>query len=327
MNADREEIMKKTFIFATVAAMVLALAPANVSALTISPPLMEFDARPGDTIMDVVKLYNETDAPVTLKASAQNFKAMGEGGTPEFLPAEEAAGLAEWVKLDETSVTLQPNERKSVLFTVNVPLDAMPGGHFAGILWSTGEGALGATAVGLQAATGTLLLVRVAGEVLEMGRIVEFSTDMLSYSYLPVNFNVRFENTGNVHLKPAGQVVVRNMWGTQVASVRVNENLANVLPNSIRKFEAAWQKTEMPAGASEWQKERENFAWGKYTATVVLNYGVGGQEVTREVSFWVFPWRVTLFYLVFLVIVLLLLVQGVKKYNRWLLKKYGGKVS
>jgi hypothetical protein len=117
------------------------------------------------------------------------------------------------------------------------------------------------------------------------------------------------------------------MWGTQVASAEVNENLANVLPNSIRKFEAAWQKTEMPAGASEWQKERENFAWGKYTATMVLNYGVGGQEVTREVSFWVFPWRLTLFYLALLVIVLLLLVQGVKKYNKWLLKKYGGKVA
>ncbi len=319
--------MKKGFIIVALAALVLGMA-SSASALTISPPLMEFDARPGDVLVDVVKLYNETDEALNLTASVQNFKALGETGTPEFLPVEEGNGLASWIKLDETTVTLAPGERKSILFTINVPGDAEPGGHFAGILWSTaGAAPEGETAVGLVAKTGTLILVRVSGQVEEMGRVVEFGTDKASYSYLPANFVVRFENTGNVHLKPTGEITVKNMWGTKVASLPVNEDLANVLPDSIRKFEATWQKTEMPVGASEWQKERENFAWGKYTATLLLNYGIGGQTVTATTSFWVFPWRVTLFYLVLIVIVVLLLVQGVKKYNKWLLKKYGGKVA
>lgn len=309
------------------AALVLGLAPLGASALTISPPLMEFDARPGDSLVDVVKLYNETQEQLVLTASVQNFKAMGETGTPEFSDAA-ATGLASWIKVDETTVTLAPGERKSVLFTVKVPGDAEPGGHFAGILWAAGGSAEeGTTGVGLMAKTGALVLVRVAGVVEEMGRVVSFGTDKPSYSYLPANFAMRFENIGNVHLKPAGMVEVRNMWGTKVASLAVNENLANVLPNSIRKFDAVWQKNEVPAGASEWQKERENFAWGKYTATVVLNYGVGEQTVTAQTSFWVFPWRVTLFYVVLILIVVLLLVQGVKKYNKWLLKKYSRKAA
>ncbi|MEM2947064.1 MAG: hypothetical protein QXN96_02360 [Candidatus Bathyarchaeia archaeon] len=321
--------MKKGFIIATLAALVLGLAP-SASALTISPPLMEFDARPGDALVDVVKLYNETNEPLTLTASVQNFKALGETGTPEFLPVEEKVGLASWIKLDETEVTLAPQERKSVLFTINVPGDAEPGGHFAGILWSAGTptaAAPGEAAVGIVAKTGTLILVRVAGEVNEAGRIVEFSTDKTSYNYLPVNFTVRFENTGNVHLKPTGTIEIRNMWGTKVAQMAVNENLANVLPKSIRRFEATWQKEALPLGASEWQKERQNGAWGKYTAVVTLSYGIDGSVVQAKTSFWVFPWRVALFYLVLLVIIVLLLVQGVKKYNKWLLKKYGGKVA
>lgn len=316
--------MKKAFVIASLAALVLGLAPLGVSALTISPPLMEFDARPGDALVDVVKLYNETQDTMTLTASVQNFKAMGETGTPEFVESAQPTDLASWIQVDEKTVTLAPGERKSVLFTVRVPGDAEPGGHFAGILWGTGGAAeAGASGVGLLAKTGTLVLVRVAGLVQETGRIVEFATDKASYDYLPANFGVRFENTGNVHVKPAGTIEVKDMWGKKVGSLMVNETLANVLPDSIRKFEAAWQKTEVPAGASEWQKERENFAWGKYTATVVLNYGVGGQTVTAQTSFWVFPWRVTLFYVVLVIVVLLLLVQGIKSYNKWLLKKFG----
>ena len=318
--------MKKVLILGTLAALVLGLAPLATSALTISPPLMEFDARPGDTLVDVVKVYNETNEPLTLTASVQNFKALNETGTPEFLPVTEKVGLASWIELSETTVTLAPQERKSVLFTIRVPSDAEPGGHFAGILWSTGGPAPeGQTAVGIVAQTGTLILVRVAGEINEAGRIVEFSTDKTSYPYLPVNFAVRFENTGNVHLKPTGKIEIRNMWGTKVAQLSVNENLANVLPKSIRRFEATWQKEVVPTGASEWQKERQNFAWGKYTALVTLNYGIDGAVVRAQTTFWVFPWRVTLFYVVLIVIVILLLVALVKKYNQWLLKKHGVK--
>lgn len=320
--------MKKGFILATLAALVLGLAPMAASALTISPPLMEFDARPGDSITDVVKLYNETNDSLTLTAKIQNFKAMNETGTPEFTDVGETADLSSWIKMNDKTVTLAAGERKSVLFTIDVPATAEPGGHFAGILWETKGGAAAEGAsVGLVAETGTLILVRVSGAVEEAGRIVEFSTDKANYSYLPADFNVRFENTGNVHLKPAGMIEIRNMWGSKVASLAVNEKLANVLPNSIRKFDATWEKNAVPAGASEWQKERENFAWGKYTATVILNYGVGGQVVTAQKTFWVFPWRVTLFWVVLIVIVLLLLIQGVRKYNKWLLKKYGAKVA
>lgn len=325
----RANIMRIYILFA-LAVLVFGLAPLGASALTVSPPLMEFDARAGDSIVDVVKLYNETSEPVTLISSVQNFQAMGEGGSPEFLPTEAGGGLASWITLDQKEITLSPGERQSVLFTIGVPTDAEPGGHFAGILWSTGAAAVGeapGAAVSLVAKTGTLVLVRIAGEINEMGRIVEFSTDKPSYNYLPTNFMVRFENTGNVHLKPVGTIEVKNMWGAKVASLMINEGLTNVLPNSIRRFGATWQNKETRAGASEWQKERENFAWGKYTAIATLNYGVGGQTAVAKTTYWVFPWRVTLFYFVLAVMVLLLLVQGVKKYNRWLLRKYGGKVA
>jgi len=315
--------MKKYFIGAVLATLVLGLAPMTASAITISPPVIEFDARPGDTIVDIIKLYNETNESITMTAMVQTFKALDETGAPAFASVEQSTGLATWVKMDETVITLAPEERKDVLFAINVPKNAEPGGHFAGVLWTTGgPSSTGETGVGIVVKTGTLLLVRVAGEVNETGQLASFTADRQSYNYLPVNFSVRFENVGNVHLKPAGMIEVSNMLGTKVASLPVNGELANVLPNSIRKFDAAWQKSEILPDASEWQKERDNFAWGRYTATLILNYGLESQEVTAKVYFWVFPWRITLFCLAVLIILILILIQGIRSYNKWLIKKY-----
>lgn len=315
--------MKKFFFGISLAALIFGLAPMSVSALTVSPPVIEFDARQGDSIVDVIKLYNETDEVKTLTGTVQSFKALNETGAPSFLSVLESTDLATWLKLDETTITLAPDERKDILFNINVPEDAEPGGHFAGILWSTGDAPeTGGTGVGITVKTGTLVLVRVAGEVNETGRVASFTADRQSYNYLPVNFAVRFENFGNVHLKPAGVIEVKNLIGSKVASLPVNEDLSNVLPDSIRKFDLVWQNTEVPAGASEWQKERENFAWGKYTATLILNYGVDGQVTTASLVFWVFPWRVTLFYIAVALLIILLVIFGIRGYNKWLIKKY-----
>lgn len=320
--------MKKFFVGAVLATLVLGLAPMTASAITISPPVIEFDARPGDSIVDVVKLYNETNETKILTATVQTFKALGETGAPAFVSVEQSTDLATWLKLDQTTITLAPDERKDILFAIDVPEDAEPGGHFAGILWSSGDAPeTGGTGVGIVVKTGTLVLVRVAGEISETGRIAGFTADKSSYNYLPVDFAVRFENKGNVHLKPTGVIEIRNLLGSKVVSIPVNEDLANVLPDSIRKFDTAWQKNEIPAGASEWQKERENFAWGKYTATLILDYGVDEQTATASLVFWVFPWRVTLLYLAIAVIIILLVIFGIKGYNKWLLKKYGQQVK
>ena len=56
--------------------------------------------------------------------------------------------------------------------------------------------------------------------------------------------------------------------------------------------------------------------------TFRLNYGTEGQETTASLVFWVFPWRVTLFYLAIALVIILLIIFAIKSYNKWLIKKY-----
>jgi len=139
-------------------------------------------------------------------------------------------------------------------------------------------------------------LLTVTGTYAETGSIVTFSADSDSYTEGPVMFTLRYQNTGDIHLKPTGKVVVTNMFGTEVKSISVNADKSAVLPGSIRAFEVAdW--TDLGSG------------FGKYTATVTLTSGTVTSEATYD--FWVLSMTgiiiavVVILVLIFLIIIII----------------------
>lgn len=276
---------------------VVMLMPQGADALTVSPPWFDFRLNPGDAQLDVINLYNEEEFPITIYPILKNFTAAGgEGGTPEFYSPDEnplGQALAPWITVDETPVTIEPKKRASIQFAINVPEgEVQPGGHYGAILLSTAPPDVDSgIAIGQQ--VGALILVNISGEVREVGRIAEFGyiDPQPWYNHLPVDFFVRFENSGNTHLRPAGNLFIKNWFGRQVEALEVNEGFTSVLPNSIRRYMFGWQINEVAEDATNLQKEWKNFAFGKYTATLVLNYGAENKIVTEERVFYVWPWR------------------------------------
>jgi len=327
--------MKKiSLIIPSLILLLILAAPIPSSALTISPSRLEFSANPGQRVEDIIRVFNETKDTIDIFTSAANFTAkIGETGEPEFLiPGEKEEGLATWIDIEEGPITLLPNEQKIIPFTVNVPLAADPGGHYAAIFFSPsppeGEGGV----VGVIGKLGALVLLRVSGDIKEEGRLTEFSLkdNEKIYNHLPVDFGIRFENTGTVHLKPQGDILIKNIFGGESAIVEVNKPKigtgGNVLPDSIRRFEASWIKKEIgesePTGFLEKLKaEKDNFAFGRYKADLVLDYGTQGKKSQATLTFWVIPWRLTLLTIIGLLILIFLLIIGIKRYNRWIIKK------
>lgn len=324
--------MKKfltTYLGGAVVALAMTFLPNAASALTISPPTFDFSLNPGDTVLDVIKIYNEGTEPIKVYPILRNFKAGDEeAGQPVFYPAEEnpdGTALASWIKLDAQPMTIGPNERANLPFAINVPREnAQPGGHYGAILLSTQPPEEGAGKVSIGQQLGILVLVKVAGEVKEIGSISEFgfAKAQVSYNYLPVNFFVRFENGGNTHLRPTGNLFIKNWMGRQVASIKVNEDFKSVLPKSIRKFSMSWKNTDNREGWSEIQKEWHNFAFGKYKATLVLTYGSSNQLITDERDFAVWPWRLLIAFSVAALLIVVLFWLLMKGYNRLIIIQY-----
>ncbi len=302
----------------------------SATAITLIPPSFEFGAKPGETIPTKVKVFNETTQAVTLYSSTANFKAKDETGVPDFLTVVEDDTLATWISLAPGPFVLQPGERLEVPVEIVVPKNAGAGGHFAGIFFSpqapqpTGQ----TSEVVIGSKIAALVLLRVEGEIREAGAIAEFATTSgeTTFNRLPIDFLLRFQNSGNVHVRPTGNITIRNLLGGTSTVLPINSTQGAVLPASTRKFEATWEKmTGSPARGSffkEFAYEWSNFAFGPYTANVALTYGqANDKSATATVRFWVLPWRILILSILVIILIIWLIVRLVKHYNRWIIRK------
>lgn len=288
----------------------------SASALTISPVIIEQEADPGETFVGTIRIHNETANAETYYPIVRDFTASDEAGTPQFLENEGARSIVSWVDFNRSAITVDSGDGELLVYTVHVPKGAAPGGYFGGLLLSTSPNTAD-QGVGAVGATGPLLLIRVSGNLKEKGSVTDFGVKQDSSTSLPVNFGVRFDNAGNVQVKPQGFIRITNMFGGTSAVLPVNEQGGNVLPDSSRVFQADWSKASLPENASELAKEWNNFAFGPYTATLILNYGEGKQVASATQSFWVMPWMLIILFVILIVVIALLLMQ----YNKWVVAR------
>ena len=322
----------KTFLkFFIIIVFSLWVFPGTVNALTLTPARYEINGNPGETLTEEIILINETSKVETYYSSFSNFEAQGESGSPAFVEPKDDLGT--WMTAGEASVTLAPGQQKVVPFTIRIPENAEPGGHFAVIFFGTSPaGGGGQVAVG--AKTGALVLLSVNGDVKEEAGLLNFNTvgSKFFYNTLPVGLEYRFRNDGGDRIKPEGQIKIRNTVFLPTDYLNANPVEGNVLPNSIRKIQINWQKYEHPNTYvvpnnffkkfwSDVYYQWKNFAVGLYSAKLDVAYGSEDIHVTKTTFFFVFPWQLVLVMLTAFVIVFFGGKVFIRRYNKYIIKK------
>jgi phage pi2 protein 07 len=284
--------------------------------ISVSPTLFDMSAEPGKLWMSNIRVVNSNPYELTVYAEVVNFMPQGESGQSRFIPIEEAETegqtLAEWFTIKEPSVTIPAEQTATIPFVIDVPEDAVPGGHFAALLIGTmpPEDRVEHSRVETSQVVTSLVFLRVAGDINESGRIRSFRTTKRLLESSEATFELRFENTGNVHLQPQGEITITNMWGQQRGVIPVNQGtmFGNVLPDSIRRYQYTW--------TGEWSLADV----GRYTAEATLAYGQEGRQFSSSKTyFWVVPWRIALGVLAGVAVFLSFFVWAIKAYIRRML--------
>lgn len=266
-----------------------AFAQSNAMALSITPPLIKNNIIPGQIWKSTVKVVNNNSEELTVYVQAIDFQGNGEDGTVTFISSTGAEDetdylLSKWINLPNESITIAPSKSYEVPFIVDVPETAVPGGHYAAILVGTKppDDKISGASIKVSSLLASLIMLNVSGEVNEDGQIREFSTDKTVYGEGEVDFKVRFENLGNVHVQPQGEIRVFDMWSEEMASIKINHSteFGNVLPGDIRTWDFNW-------------KEKINlFDMGRYRAELILTYGNQAKEtLTQTRYFWIFLFK------------------------------------
>jgi hypothetical protein len=322
----------KSFIFLVAILAGLSLGAVKANALTISPIRMEISGDPGQTLSKDVVLINENKDNETFYSSFANFQAQGETGDPSFV--EPTDDLGTWMSV-APSVTLNGGESKTVPFTINIPKNAEPGGHFATIFWGTGPNKPGDVSIG--AKTGLLVLLSVSGNVKQSAGFLNFNTvnNQFWYSTLPVSFEYRFKNDGGDRIKPEGPITIRDTIFFPTQTLDANPGSGNVLPGSTRKFKVDWINYARPDDYiaptqffskfwSDVSYQWMNFAVGLYSANLNVAYSATGERAESTVFFFVFPWQLVLVMIVVLFIVIWGVRKLIRRYNKFIIEKARG---
>lgn len=278
--------------------------------LTISPPILEINLEPGNVYNQIIKVTNPTKNLVEVYPVVMNFTAKDETGSPGFSPASDESqtyAMAKWITFSQNKLALTSQQVVEFKYTIKVPADAEPGGHYGVVFFASQPPKLTGdiSQVAIASQVGSLVLGRVAGEISEQGAVEAFSVAKKFYFKPPVDLIARIKNNGNVHFKPTGDISIKNMFGSDIGKVTVNDSKGNVLPQSIRKFEQKWDPATSPF---------YKIPIGRFTANLALAYGEINQPLSATVSFWVIPiWFIVVVAAVIILIIALIIWQRKKK--------------
>lgn len=290
--------------------------------LSVTPVFFDFTTEPGRDISDKIRMRNNSNAPVNLKVQIKKLTAsdVREANLEDPKPEDT---YIQWVKFDKTAITANPQEWVDIPFTISVPTDASFGYYLAFTLSQDNSAPnSGQSTAVIQGEVAVPVLLNVKSpNAKALAELVEFKPKSFVNEYLPVEFEVMFKNTGNVHLKPRGNIFIRGNSDKDLALLEVNEAMSTVLPQGSRVYNAAWddgfltmQKDES-SGKLEYKLKANwdqltDFRIGPYTASLLMVYDDGTRDVMLEskTTFWVFPWKI----IGGAIIVLIAIIFGIK---------------
>ncbi len=277
-------LFRNAFLVLTLSVIAFLGAIQSVAAqgsegIEIQPAVIEDRASPGETYNFTVRVTNISNSEKTFYLSAQDITGLTDEGQPIFSNETEITPyeLSSWVQLPDSQITLAPNEARSVPFVIRVPLNATPGAHFGGVFLDSRPPKQRTTGAAVGMKVGSIINLRINGEVIEEAQLREFSTGNIVYgSASAVDFNTRIANLGNVLIRPHGLIEITDMRGSKVGVVKVNDTGAGVFPETDKTFAEVW--------------EYDGVAFGRYQAIVSLVYGEDGRKtISAATSFWVLP--------------------------------------
>lgn len=262
--------------------------------LMVMPSRQEITVDPGEKKVLNVNFYNQGDDPISGFFRTADFIVEDEKGTPRLIenPADAPTKFAasNWFSLFYDRASLPAHDRVSLQATIDVPVDARPGGRYVAIFFEQGSNipqALGGSeevGMGTSARIASLVYIKVNGPITEKSLISRFFIPFF-FEYGPVNVTSDILNRGDYHVSPNGVVTMVNMFGGVVDQKKIKTQ--NIFPDTSRTY-----KTDL---GSKWMA-------GRYKVDLTASYGENGQVMTASTYVWVFPWRVATAILLTLII-------------------------
>lgn len=244
----------------------------NSQSIEISPPSQELNVDPGQRITLKAIVRNKSDQAYDVKTRIEDFTASGDEGQVALV-SEGPWAISQWSTVTPSTFVLEPNSQKEVEVDVRVPEQNIGGGRYGAIVFSVSDEP-GENEASVAQEIASLFLLRVSGPIEERINVLEFTAPPF-VEFGPVPFSLKFQNSGNVHVKTSGIISVMNVLGKKVDDIVITPT--NVFPQSSRIVDVDLDRT---------------FLIGPYQAIGIIYYGSNNESITVYTPFFAFPVKI-----------------------------------
>ena len=93
----------------------------KVTGVSVSPSRLRMNGKPGETVIETIKITNNTDVANSFSMNFFDFDMNGKGKSAFSEPGTGKYSLSKWASVSPTFVELAPGERKEITWTISLP--------------------------------------------------------------------------------------------------------------------------------------------------------------------------------------------------------------
>lgn len=204
--------------------------------IVLSPASNRLTIDAGQTRKGTLKVINDGTIAYDFVVYASPYSVSNGAYVPNYNDKKANADLYTWVTFDKKDYTLNPGQSIDVPYTIVVPADAAPGGHY-GVLFAETQADEGNGQIARKKRVGSIVYSTVNGDYITAGKQIDAQIDWLQLGG-PVVATATVENTGNVDFLMTELLEVKNVFGA-VSYKKTNERI--VLPKTTRDIGMSWE--------------------------------------------------------------------------------------
>ncbi len=210
----------------------------SATEIGVAPAIVEIAANPGEAVSRELVVFNGTKTNLPISLSHKSLLT-----TEDIIDATSINDFdaSRWISFDREAYLFQPKESIKIPFSINIPADATPGGHYAqvnirGLTVEQSRGLLNGGIIVPE--IGVSVLINVAGDINE--KLETIPTGLFPIYSRPDTSNImqlKVQNTGNTHVLVEPKITMRTFGYTfeKTLSPRL------ILPNTKKSISEEWE--------------------------------------------------------------------------------------
>lgn len=218
--------------------------------LQVAPAIIEEQMVRGQSQEFAITVTNCGDREITADVFPADLEL-----SPEGLPLVRAAGslpnsCARWLDVATRSLLLPPGQAQVVPIRIRVPLSARGGGYGVVAVRATMPDDADGNPIGMGVVgtTGTVMMLTVKGPATVRAEASELIVQSGGENG-ELQFAVDVRNTGNIHFRCSGQLVVYGPDGRVAFRMPLQAGTGTVLPGGLRRLTAQHTTARIAAGS------------------------------------------------------------------------------